>query len=360
MKKMYSFGKKKNVYQSNLIWILVYIFLSLNIFSLSPFFVQWTKGTRREYNKNIRLSKIKGLNYQDLLIVDLIEDKQNDVARNLVRRELSQLKSVQYAYKTCKDIRYLLDGGELSIIIHKVGRRENLWTIARKYGVNVGTIISFNNLNKGTISIGQSLKIPSKKGVLHRVKSGEALWDISKAYNLPMKVILETNNIPNASMLKVGNVIFLPGAEYRADYKYYKNYQNYRRELPSFVIRPISGKITSGFGIRRHPIFGRMMFHSGVDIRAPRGYKVKAAMSGEVTYSGWSFGYGRLVVIRHKNGYVTKYAHNSENLVRAGEYVRKGQAIALVGSTGIATGSHLHFEILKKGIPQNPLKYIHR
>lgn len=355
MKKIYNFGKKKNIYQGNLVWILIYVFLSLNISSLSPFFVQWTKRTGREYNKNIQLSEIKGLNYQDLLLVDLIEEEQNNIARSLARRELSQLKLVQYAYKNHKDIRYLLGSGGLSIIFHEVERGENLWTIARRYRVDVGTIISFNNLNKGTISIGQRLRIPSKKGVLHRIRSGEALWDISRAYNLPLKVILEANNIPNASMLKVGKAIFLPGADYRYDYRYHKSY---RRELPSFMIRPISGKITSRFGIRRHPIFGRMMFHSGIDIRAPYGSKIKAVMSGEVIYSGWSFGYGKLVVIRHRDGYVTKYAHNSRNLVKVGEYVKKGQTIALVGRSGIATGSHLHFEILKKGISQNPLKYI--
>ncbi|MDI6785445.1 MAG: M23 family metallopeptidase [bacterium] len=360
--KRNTFSKKRTTYKGNLIWILIHVFLSLNIFSLSPFFVQWAKKSGEEYNKNAYLSEIGGLNYQDSLIVDLMEEKQLNSITNLVRRELNQLKLAQYTRKTYKDI---IDG-QLSIISHEVRAGENLWTIARKYGVNVGAVISCNNLSRrAIIDVGQRLKIPSKKGILHRVKRRESLWDISKAYNLPIKTIREANYISNGSTIRAGEAIFIPGANCLpgADYKYYKNDQRELRSklrsfIKDFIIRPISGRVTSGFGNRRHPIFGRMMFHSGIDISAPCGERIKAAMSGKVVCSGWSINYGRLVTIEHENGYTTKYAHNSKNLVSVGEYVEKGQDIALVGRSGLTTGPHVHFEILKNGIPQNPLKYL--
>jgi murein DD-endopeptidase MepM/ murein hydrolase activator NlpD len=349
MRKVKNFIQKKNTFRGNLSWILVYIFLSLNIFSLSPFFIQWTKKIEKGFKGGIPLGRFKDLDYGELLVIDLVKEidlKRN--TQNLVNKELNQLRLVKSNYN---DIRYLIGKSGLSIVIHKVEKGENLWNIARRYGIDIGTIISFNNLKKKVIVIGQKLKIPSKKGILHRVRSGEALWSISREYNLPLKVILEANNIKNASRLRVGEAIFLPGADYRS-------YKSYLRRSNYFILMPVSGNIVSRFGTRRHPIFGRMMFHSGIDIKASYGAKVKAAMSGKVIYSGWSLSYGKLIVIRHRNGYTTKYAHNSRNLVRVGEYVRKGQVIALVGKTGVATGCHLHFEILKNGIPQNPLKYL--
>lgn len=353
MRKIHNYNKRKITFKDNLIWVLIYVFLSLNISSLSPFFVSWTK--RRE--GKICLSKIEeDLNYHDLLVVDLIKEEQmDDIAKSLASRNLNQLKSFQYTYATYKDI----GGGKPLIVIHEVRRRENLWTVARKYGVTVDTIRSFNDLENRTISVRQRLKIPSKKGILHKIRKRESLWDISRAYKLSLNEILKANNISNTSMLRPGQAIFLPGVNY--NYRYYKGYQkDYQGKLPSFMIRPVSGRISSGFGNRRHPIFGRMMFHAGIDVKAPCGTKIKAAMSGKVAYSGWYFGLGRTVMIIHENNYATRYAHNLKNLVKAGEYVKQGQVIALVGSSGLATGPHLHFEVHKKGIPQNPLKYLPR
>ena len=121
---------------------------------------------------------------------------------------------------------------------------------------------------------------------------------------------------------------------------------------------PVSGVITSGFGWREHPIFGRQIFHSGIDIGVDEGTPVHAADSGTVVYSGWMDGYGYAVVIDHGNGIPTLCAHNSDLAVSEGQSVSKGTVIAYAGSTGHATGPHVHFEVRVNGDPVNPLGYL--
>ena len=121
---------------------------------------------------------------------------------------------------------------------------------------------------------------------------------------------------------------------------------------------PVSGVITSGFGWREHLIFGRQIFRSGIDIGVDEGTPVHAADSGTVVYSGWMDGYGYAVVIDHGNGISTLCAHNSDLAVSEGQSVSKGTVIAYAGSTGNATGPHVHFEVRVNGDPVNPLGYL--
>lgn len=118
------------------------------------------------------------------------------------------------------------------------------------------------------------------------------------------------------------------------------------------------GLITSHFGSRRDPFSGQRDLHRGVDFQAKPGTEILAVASGIVNFSGEQSGYGNLVEIRHANGLMTRYAHNQRNLVGTGEPVLKGQAIALLGSTGRSSGPHVHFEVVKNGVAINPIKYI--
>ena len=121
-----------------------------------------------------------------------------------------------------------------------------------------------------------------------------------------------------------------------------------------------SGYITSNYGMRVHPIRRRVHFHKGVDFAAPHGSPVVAVADGIVTFSGRRSGYGNLVEIQHSDGYVTRYGHNSNNLVQEGQQIRRGQMIGAVGSTGTATGPHVHFEVLKDGMNENPMQFAGR
>lgn len=125
--------------------------------------------------------------------------------------------------------------------------------------------------------------------------------------------------------------------------------------------RPVNkGWMSSRFGRRTDPFTGKVAFHSGVDFSAKEGTEIIAVAAGVVTRSVKDRGYGNMVEINHGNGYVTRYAHNSSNLVKVGDVVKKGQIIALVGSTGRSTGPHVHFEVYKHGRAIDPAAYIHR
>ncbi|MGE4170475.1 MAG: M23 family metallopeptidase [Candidatus Margulisiibacteriota bacterium] len=112
-------------------------------------------------------------------------------------------------------------------------------------------------------------------------------------------------------------------------------------------IWPIYGRIGSDFGWRRHPLEGGVKFHKGIDIPAWTGAPVKVTANGKVIYSGWSGAYGLMVVVNHGYGYNTVYGHLSKSMVRSGQTVKKGQVIAKVGTTGLTSGPHLHYEVRK-------------
>lgn len=123
---------------------------------------------------------------------------------------------------------------------------------------------------------------------------------------------------------------------------------------------PVPGysTISSPFGYRVHPVLGVSKLHTGIDIPAPTGTPAVAVASGTVIYSGVQGTYGNTVMIRHDNGLVSLYAHNSSLVVKVGDKVKKGQVVTKIGSTGRSTGPHLHFEIRVNGTPQNPLNYL--
>lgn len=124
---------------------------------------------------------------------------------------------------------------------------------------------------------------------------------------------------------------------------------------------PISGGggwISSLYGRRIDPFSRRWAFHYGMDFAGREGSRVIAVGSGIVTWSGERYGYGKLVEVDHGHGYVTRYGHNKKNLVKVGDVVRKGQALALMGSSGRSTGPHVHFELVRNGKPINPSMYI--
>ncbi|RJR51305.1 MAG: M23 family metallopeptidase [Desulfobacteraceae bacterium] len=118
---------------------------------------------------------------------------------------------------------------------------------------------------------------------------------------------------------------------------------------------PVSGDFTSGFGIRKSPFTGRKEFHEGIDIAAGRGTPIFAPAEGIVESVGRLRGYGLQVSIEHGHGLVTSYSHLKKILVKAGQKVRKGQKIALVGNTGRSSGPHLHYEVRLNGVPLDPL-----
>jgi murein DD-endopeptidase MepM/ murein hydrolase activator NlpD len=130
-----------------------------------------------------------------------------------------------------------------------------------------------------------------------------------------------------------------------------------RKTIPTTMPVPM-GYYSSNYGYRLDPFTGRQTFHTGVDLIAPPGTPVVAAAGGVVANVAFVSEYGNIVDVDHDNGLTSRYAHLSKSLVRVGDVVLKGQNIAQVGSTGRATGPHLHFEVREKGIPLNPNKFL--
>ncbi len=121
---------------------------------------------------------------------------------------------------------------------------------------------------------------------------------------------------------------------------------------------PVYGRITSHIGWRKNPFGSGYEFHSGIDITAPQGSKVRATADGVVVFAGWYGDYGKTVIIRHPSGYLTLYGHLSKIDVKEGQRVKAGDVVGRVGSTGRSTGPHLHYEVIKDNKPIDPSKFL--
>ncbi len=131
--------------------------------------------------------------------------------------------------------------------------------------------------------------------------------------------------------------------------------QELPEETPAW---PVKGVVSSGFGMREDPLTGGSRLHDGLDIAAPEGTVIRAAMPGKVAFSGVKKGYGNVVILDHGNGLRTLYGHNRRNLVEKGVFLKAGTALAEVGSSGRSTGPHLHFEVTRDGQPSDPLAFL--
>lgn len=202
---------------------------------------------------------------------------------------------------------------------------------------------------------------PAQAATYHVVSRGETLYRISKAYGLTYEEVAKANGIDDPSRIEVGQRLLIPGA---------------RRQVPVDVIAPrdapagravaepwlppekrpfiwpVQGPVSSAFGPR-----GKS-FHDGIDIAADDGTPVQCAADGLVIYADELRGYGRLIIVRHAEEYATVYAHNSDNLVREGDKVKRGQVIARVGDSGRTTAPNLHFEVRRDNVARNPLAYL--
>jgi len=193
------------------------------------------------------------------------------------------------------------------------------------------------------------------------VQKGETLWRISRVYEVDLDELARINHLADATKIKAGQLIFVPGAKERKDTLAYSPRRpsprtKERAKAPPELIDfswPLKGEILVGFGKRS----GKR--HQGLDIKGKEGTPVIAIYDGVVTYSNDKLrGYGNMVIIKHNEDYSSVYAHNRINLVREGERINKGQVIAEVGATGWADVPHLHFEIRERGKAVNPVFYL--
>lgn len=244
-----------------------------------------------------------------------------------------------------------------------VAQGDSLWSIASSQNLEIDTLFGCNDLkNPDMLKPGVTLRIPNQDGIFYTIKKGDTLDKIAKSYGIPVERIRKGNPADALDPLVANKEIFLPGARPEATIASSSPGRTRRSGSTVTASRsyrwPVVGKINSPFGWRRHPITRRRDFHTGIDIKAPRGRAIKVSKTGRVEYAGWMGGYGRVVVVRHNDGYSTLYAHCTSLSVRRGQAVSQGQTIATVGASGRATGPHLHFEIRRGNTPVNPLKLL--
>ena len=287
-------------------------------------------------------------------------------------------------------------------ITYKIKKKDTIPAIAKRYGIKQDTILINNKdaLNN-KLKIGDTITFPSIDGLYYKLEKNDTLAKIAKKYGISVVDIVDYNNI-NPKKLKAGSTIFLKGVtlqkykdvegrliaaqQAKEDKKKNKEKEKEKPEKPpkgakgspppppppednddggrsaaysgaGFAYPVRYAGVSSPFGNRYHPVLKRYILHTGVDLVA-KYVPLRAAKAGVVTFAGNMSGYGKIIIIRHDNGYETRYAHLSVISTNVGEHVNQGDLIGKTGNSGRTTGAHLHFEIRQNGVPKNPMKYL--
>ncbi len=255
---------------------------------------------------------------------------------------------------------------------------ENLYATARRHGVSVRALISANGLKPPFIlRVGQRLKLPVPN--THVVAGGDTVYGISRRYGVDMASLMRANRLKPPYTIQVGQKLRLPGGTQvaaRSPTKPTKNTKSKSPPLPKQKSAPpkkrravakaipprsngrfawpVKGPILSSFGAKAGGLY-----NDGINISAKKGAPMKAAENGIVAYAGNELrGFGNLVLIRHRGGWMTAYAHADRILVKRGDTVKKGQMIGRAGSSGSVTRPQVHFEIRKGSQAVDPIKYL--
>jgi len=231
---------------------------------------------------------------------------------------------------------------------YKVKKGDTVSQIALDYSVSMDAIIASNGItNVRVLREGETLRIPNMDGIPYTVKNGDSLSGISKSMGVPLEAILDANDL-ETDIINAGMSLFIPGAR--------MNNEDLKLALGELFIYPLKGaRLSSPFGWRNDPFTGVRTHHAGVDLSAPQGTAVSAAMGGKVSAVGNDRTYGIFVILTHPGGYQTLYAHLTAYSVKQDQQVAQGAQIGTVGSTGYSTGPHLHFSVYKNGRAVNPL-----
>jgi murein DD-endopeptidase MepM/ murein hydrolase activator NlpD len=238
----------------------------------------------------------------------------------------------------------------LAIMLYRVKRGDTISGIATKLGLSTDTISTFNRPEgRGvhTVTVGEEIRIPSQDGI-YLTLNGD-FDEICRKNKVAPEDVLAANSLSRGALVP-GMQLFFPGVQH----------YGYARALQEgiAVALPLRGWESSPYGIRQDPFTGQVMKHYGVDIAAPMGSPVRSATNGVVRVAAYDSVLGNYVEVRAQLGYSYVYGHMSKILVQPGTAVGTGRVLGLVGDTGYATGPHLHFEVRKYGVPQNPKYYL--
>lgn len=268
-----------------------------------------------------------------------------------VNQDATEADSLDAAASVLSQDEYSSAGLDLCYFTYKVKKGDMIGFIADKFNITQDTIISVNNIHQSRLlQIGQYLKIPSMPGIVYTVrKDGETITSIAEKYEISAEKCSNVNHLETEKRLVAGTTLFVPDAQ--LDWVT-------RQEINGDLFhKPIHHRywLSSYYGWRQSPFSGKRSFHSGVDMAAPTGTAIYAALGGTVSSVGFNSIYGNYVIVTHHSGYKTLYGHMSAILVTRGQYVDTNTRIGKVGSTGLSTGPHLHFTVYKFGKTVNPM-----
>lgn len=246
-----------------------------------------------------------------------------------------------------------------SIEKYTVKTGDTVTSIAQEFGLRVNTILWANDLGAYSyIRPGDILTILPADGVSHKIKSGDTIAKIAKQYNTDENKIIAFNKLADATDIAAGEIIMVPDGSITPVYTPVR-----QTWAPATTYKPAPSGQTGG-GKMLWPVPGRVITqyfswrHSGLDVDGDYTSPIYASEAGVVESVGWNGGYGLQVLINHGGGIKTRYAHSSKIFVSQGQKVSRGETIAMVGTTGRSTGTHIHFEVIVNGRHQNPLLYI--
>lgn len=244
------------------------------------------------------------------------------------------------------------------VVTYVVQAGDSVSSIAERFEITPETIVWANGSLESTpdlLVIGQELIILPISGVYHTVIRGDTVESIAQKYQVEPQVILDSpyNQLVEPVVLQPGQKLVVPGGV--------KPYVPRAVYVYNGPIPETANRGTGSFGWPTTGWISQKYWsgHRAIDIAGYKGTPIKAADSGFVIKAGWSeAGYGNHVIIDHRNGFKTLYAHFTSYVVNVGDSVKKGQIIGFMGSTGKSTGPHLHLEIIKDGVRRNPLAYL--
>lgn len=249
-------------------------------------------------------------------------------------------------------------GIRTEVLQHQVASGETLSTIAEMYLVSIEGLKYVNNMSSDLIHPGDELTIPPVDGLIHIVEGGDTLSSVAEKYNVPTQAIADFNYLEEPFTLHAGVELIIPDAEIPRPEPIYPQYAQYAHATqPAGLVLETTQVGTGGFIMPTHATLSQYFWwgHTAIDLANSCGTPVVAADSGTIAFAGWwAGGGGYSIFIDHGNGYRTRYAHLS-SFARTGGAVQRGDVIGYIGSTGRSTGCHLHFMVIRNGIPVDPL-----
>ena len=245
---------------------------------------------------------------------------------------------------------------------YKVKKGDNLYTIAKKNRISLKKIIEVNNISfPYKISPNQIIYLPIKRS--HKIQKGETIYSISRKYGVDRYYLSKINNIKFENKIFAGETLIIPDHNNKVDFSKAKNLKSKKKIIKKAnsvlnssinFVWPVKGKIILKFGE-----ISSGYHNDGINIESKIDKPVSASADGKIIYTGNEIpGYGNLILIKHKNNWITAYSHLNRINYKRGQIVKKGEKIGTIGNTGNVDSPQLHFEIRKGKKAFNPIKYL--